>query len=85
MIGVEPGPLTLRELFWMVDGRGRQAWAHTALICSVLANCNRDPKKRPRPFSPAEFNPYMRKKHKDAILITKDNIHILREAFIGKK
>lgn len=28
-----------------------------ALICSVLANCNRDPDKRPEPWQPADFMP----------------------------
>lgn len=26
-----------------------------ALVCSVIANVNRDPKKRPRPFTPRDF------------------------------
>jgi hypothetical protein len=85
MIGVAPELLTLRELFWMADGRGRDEWARTALLCSILANCHRDPKKKPRPYSPSEFNPFMRKAVKDnTILITKENVHLLREAFIGK-
>jgi hypothetical protein len=85
MVGVDPAPLTLRELLWMADGKGRDEWARTALVCSILANCHRDPKKKPRPYTPAEFNPFVKKdKRNNMILITKDNVHLLREAFIGK-
>ncbi len=30
---------------------------HAALICAVLANINRDPQKKPDPFTPADFMP----------------------------
>ncbi len=28
---------------------------HAALVCAVLANINRDPKRRPRAFTPQDF------------------------------
>jgi hypothetical protein len=49
--------LTLRQLLWMAEGQGRERWGHTATLCALIANANRDPKKH-RPFKPADFNPY---------------------------
>ena len=42
----------------MAEGRSRQAWEHTSTLLAMLANVNRNPKKRSKPFSPAEFNPF---------------------------
>jgi hypothetical protein len=48
----------------MAEGRSRQAWEHTSALLSMLANVNRNPKKRSKPFSPAEFNPFgQRRRH----------------------
>jgi hypothetical protein len=41
----------------MAEGKGIEAWGHTAAILALLANIHRDPKKS-RAFSPADFNPY---------------------------
>jgi ribose-phosphate pyrophosphokinase len=43
----------------MAEGLGRERWAHTSLICTLVANANRDP-KRTRPFKPLDFDPYAR-------------------------
>jgi len=37
-------------------GTVRDDW-RTGQLCSVLANLQRDPKKRPQPWTPAEFMP----------------------------
>ncbi len=42
----------------MATGRGRMEWAQTAEILTVLYNANRDPKKKPKPYRPSDFNPY---------------------------
>lgn len=34
-----------------------QAYWRTGVIASTIANANRDPKKRPKPFTPQEFMP----------------------------
>lgn len=56
-----------------------RAWDHTAQLSAMLANTARDPKKRSRPFMPAEFHPLMiahkqrhAKQHKAPITILKD-------------
>lgn len=51
-------PYTLRELVWMVEARSAAQWNHTAALLALVANCHRDPKKRPRPFTPRTFHPH---------------------------
>jgi hypothetical protein len=71
----------------MVDAARSEAWQHTAWIMCMIANVNRDAKKRPRPFSPDEFNPMAvgskKKTGSDAIVITKETVGQMREAFGG--
>ena len=52
--------MTLRELVWMADARRREAWQHTSALLAMLANVHRNLKKKPQPFTPAEFNPLAR-------------------------
>jgi len=56
----------------------------------MLANVNRDPKKS-RPYKPADFNPcltgrqaYAEKKKAAGVVITKDNMDVLKTAFLKK-
>jgi hypothetical protein len=82
-LGVDPGPLTLRELLWMAEGRGRSEWAHTASILALLANAHRDP-KRTKAFAPADFNPYEARDGRKPITKTKD-LSILKAVFVKPK
>ena len=34
-------------------------WNHTSTVMSLIANANRDPKRKPTPYSPQDFNPYV--------------------------
>ncbi len=43
----------------MAEGHGRDAWSRAALLCAVLANAHRDPRKG-RALTPADFDPYAR-------------------------
>lgn len=56
--------LTLRQLDALIKrhvaAQERNDW-RTGLICSVLANINRDTQKRKEPYSPEEFMPTKRK------------------------
>lgn len=38
VVGVDPGPLTLRELLWMSEGCRRELWSHTSLVCATMMN-----------------------------------------------
>lgn len=49
-------------------GSWRDNW-HMAVLCSLIANVNRDPKKRREPFSPADFmftDPETRRERSDS-------------------
>lgn len=84
-VGVNPGPLTLRELVWMARARAEDNWAHTSTVLAMLANVHRDPKKI-RAFTPDDFNPLVRKKSGGrSIPITADNIEILKKLFVDRK
>jgi len=81
---VNPRPLTLRQLLWMAEGIGRDRWAHTSLVCALIANAHRDPKKQ-RPFKPEDFNPYGDKaQHTDAIEVNEETVGLMRTAFTGQ-
>ena len=80
--GVDPGPLTLRELVWMAQAAGRAAWAHTSAILAMIANANRDPKKKPTPFRPDDFSPYGGKRARSGIRLEAGNIELLRTVFV---
>ena len=48
----------MRELSHMAEGRSRLEWSQTAEVLSMIANANRDPKKKPSPFKAEDFNPW---------------------------
>jgi hypothetical protein len=37
-------------------------WAHTSLMCSIIAEPNRDRKSRAKPYGPDDFNPWAKPK-----------------------
>jgi hypothetical protein len=41
----------------MAKAVSRKEWDYVSLIWATLANANRDEKKRPQPFSPADIHP----------------------------
>lgn len=43
-------PLTLRELVWATQGKEYSEWERTAEIWAVIAESNRDPKRKATPF-----------------------------------
>jgi len=65
----------------MVEGRQQSEWQHTSNIMALIANVNRDPKKH-RAYKPTDFDPFS-KKRKQPVVITKDNIGLLKREFVG--
>jgi len=63
-LGLRPNEFwsfTFFELFAFSKGRiddDQRLWNHTSSIMALFANANRDPKRRPTPFDPADFTPY---------------------------
>lgn len=41
----------------MAEGRAAHDWERTSALMALTANCHRDTKRRPAPFTPDEFNP----------------------------
>lgn len=61
-------------------GRGRQEgeWERAASVMALIANVNRDPKKKASPFRAADFNPFREGGGRGGIPITADNIGELK-------
>ncbi len=57
LVGVDPGPLTLRRLLQMAEGLQQAWWDHDAWVCHVIANVQRDPDTAP--ILPAQLNPLL--------------------------
>ena len=60
-VGIDPDPLTLRELAWMARGRASRLWDHTASLLAMTANVHRDP-KRSRTHRPVDFHPFEKRR-----------------------
>lgn len=69
----------------MADGRRSEAWEHTAWLSALIANCNRDQKKRPRPYKPADFNPMRRRAEKKPTVGAIREMRALFEKFPKRK
>ena len=77
--------MTLRQLFWMAEGKSKDAWQHTASILALIANVNRDPKKT-KPFKPSDFNPTLSNTSRpDAVVVDKENVSLLKALFTGDR
>jgi len=48
----------------MAEAKQSDEWNQTALLAAILANANRDQKKRPRPYEIKDFHPLLIKKRK---------------------
>jgi len=69
----------------MAEASRREAWQHTAWLSAMLANANRDSKKKPSPFQPDDFNPLVAKDKKaDMVVVNDETIGDLRAMFIGQ-
>ena len=80
---MNPDPFTLRELVWMVEGRGKFEWSQTASLMALAANLMRDPKKG-KAASPADFNPFA-PRPPEPVLKGKEMLAALKAAFIKER
>ncbi len=64
----------------MSDAKTKGDWARTASIMAVIAEVNRDKKKRPAPFTANDFNPTVERK-KPKVVQHKD-LSVLRDIFV---
>ena len=68
----------------MAEGLGRERWAHTSLLCALVANASRDP-KRSGPYKPSDFDPYARQDRRERIDADSESLALLKEALTGRK
>jgi len=68
----------------MAEGLGRERWAHTSLLCALIANANRDP-KRTRPLKPSDFDPYSIRDRRERVVADEESLAMLKEALTGRK
>jgi len=68
----------------MAEGLGRERWAHTSVVCSLIANANRDPKKH-RAFRPSDFDPYARQDRRSRKVADTESLALLKEALEARK
>jgi len=78
--------LTIREFNALIERyKNNQDWLNyrAALICAILANTVRDPKKKTRPFVPDDFMPKKESKQQTAEQMFA-TVQLLNAAFGGK-
>ena len=68
----------------MAEGLGRERWSHTSMLCVLIANGNRDPKKH-RPFKPSDFDPYARMDRRSRKVAGRESLALLKEALEARK
>jgi hypothetical protein len=69
----------------MAEAARKEHWQHTAWLAAMIANANRDPRRKPSPYTPDDFNPMVFGKKRGSrsgdVVVTKENIGELREMF----
>lgn len=68
----------------MAEGKGRARWAQTAMLCTLIANANRDP-KRGRAFKPDDFDPYAKLDRRRRQPAGKQDLAMLRAVLDAQK
>ena len=69
----------------MAEARCQDGWSHTSAMLAMIANANRDPKKKKSPYKPADFNPMLAERKTAGIPLTTENIGILKTVFVDGK
>ena len=75
---MDPGPLTIRELVDLAEGRSRSLWGHTSAVIATILNVNRP--KGKAAIRPDRVNPWeSTKAGKRRTAITAGNITDLKK------
>lgn len=61
-----------------------QEWANwrMAMICCIIANANRDRRKKPSPFKPSDFMPEKRQEEKGKEMTDNEMLEVLKNTTI---
>ena len=62
IVGLDPRPLTLRQLLYMVEGKRANDWQMVSAVMALIFNCHKSNETKPR--EPKDFNPFEYKKEK---------------------
>lgn len=65
----------------MARARDASEWARTAAAMALLANVNRDSKRRRKPFEPDDFNPCVERQKQPARDLRPEELQLMREMF----
>jgi hypothetical protein len=72
----------------MAEGRSRMLWDHTSALIWITAEINRDRKKRPTPYSPADFHRHLLGSKRDRAHVSveqlTDEIMMVAESKLGR-
>jgi hypothetical protein len=66
----------------MAEARCRERWEHTSVLLALIANCHRDPRRKPTPYKPADFNPYQSRQEP---LVQTVPIEVLKQVFVDRR
>lgn len=67
----------------MAERRIEYDWNHTAAVMALLAEANRDPSKRSRPYRPEEFHPLHQRRRRRRRDMTPEEAESRLRAFAG--
>jgi len=84
VLGIDPGPWTLRDLVRMHTGFRRDRWGRSASVMSLIANCHKDPKKG-RAFDASDFTPAdvrVVTRRPGAIPLTPSTLRAMKKLFV---
>jgi len=68
----------------MAEARARSEWAQTSSMMALVANVNRNPRRRRRPYRPDDFNPFAQGS-REGIALTPENIGLLKGLVAGRR
>ncbi|MCX6984908.1 MAG: hypothetical protein NT118_09200, partial [Lentisphaerae bacterium] len=83
VLGVDPGPFTLRELSLLAKSRKKESWHRISAVLAQNHNMNRTSNADPV-RSPDDYNPYAEHKEETRIVDTKLAFSIMKEIWRGK-
>jgi hypothetical protein len=70
----------------MAETKQRTDWDHTASILALIANANRDPKKRHQPYQPKDFHPFSARNKDETIRMSQaDAFATLKAVFVDRR
>ncbi|GHT39549.1 hypothetical protein FACS189427_13620 [Planctomycetales bacterium] len=64
----------------MTEGRDKHIWSIASAMMALIANCHLDSKRSA--VTADDFNPTLHNENRNVILITDENVNVMRDEFI---